>query len=304
MTRHTGRIVPAALLLTLVLAACGRENSLSGESPSPSAPAATSPAPTPAPAGSTPTASPGSMVVPAYYLGDTQNGVRLYREFRSVPRSAGVARAAVEAMLHLAPLDPDYKSLWPRATQVRNVTIAGDLATVDLSREATGGSAGAEAEAMSVQQLVHTVTAAAPVVHRVQLLVDGAKVETLWGHADVRSPTARANRLNTLAAIWIIQPAYGTTVGRTFAFSGDATVFEGTVSWDVRTCTSPTNCTTAVRNGFTTTDGAPARAAWSVTVTLPASVATGSHVEVRAWEDSAQDGTPLFRDTKVLRVSG
>src|SRR5439155_1656444 len=104
----------------------------------------------------------GSAARAAYYLPDTGKGLRLYREFHRRPATAGVVRDAVTAMLTEKPADPDYTSLWPAGTSVLGARISGTTAYVDLSAQARKGQAGADGEAASLQQLVHTVTAAAP----------------------------------------------------------------------------------------------------------------------------------------------
>jgi hypothetical protein len=236
-----------------------------------------------------------------YYLGDTKVGPRLYREFRTVPRSAGVVRAAVDSMLHLAPLDPDYKSVWPKSTTVLGVSVSGTVATVDLSAAARSASAGSEAERVSLQQLVHTVTAAAPSVKSVQLKVGGKVVDTLWGHVSTKTPIARSESTSTLGPVWVIEPGSGVKVPRTLVVTGVATVFEATVSWSVtKPCAAGTACP-AVKSGFVNASiGAPGRGTWKVTTTLPASV-TGD-VVFTAWESSAEDGSVTFPDSKRYRV--
>ncbi len=297
-------IVTAAV--TLALAACSNDasppaaNDPSASGPT-TAPATTSAPPTstatpttsPSPtstASATATASPtGSMTVPVYYLGLNN---KLFREFRTVPRSSGVVRAAVDAMLHVTPLDPDYTSLWPKATQVRGASISGDTATVDLTGNARTASAGADAEQQSVQQLVYTVTAAAPAVKKVRLRFDGQTKDTLWGHVDTRGDLTRAGQIETHGRIWITSPEQLTTVGRTFTVKGSATVFEATVSWSLRRLNG-----TPIKSGFATaTQGAPGRGDWTVSVTIPASV-TGD-VVFKAWESSARDGSVQHPDDK------
>ena len=56
----------------------------------------------------------------------------------STARSPAViaVRAAVDAMLHLAPTDTDYYSAWPKATTVKGVSTSGKVATIDLSANA------------------------------------------------------------------------------------------------------------------------------------------------------------------------
>jgi hypothetical protein len=238
------------------------------------------------------------MRVPVYYLGGGTPRTVLYREFRSVPRSAGVVKAAVEAMLHLAPQDTDYRSVWPVSTQVRGISVSGNVATVDLSANARTASAGASVEQASLQQLVHTVTAAAPSITGVRLRFDGQTKETLWGHVDTRGTLTRRASTDTLAPIWVVEPAHLSRVGRTFTVKGTATVFEATVQWKV---TRP-GSDAVLKSGFVTaTKGAPERGDFTVSVTLPAG--TTGDVVFTAWESSAQDGSVLWPDSKTYRVA-
>lgn len=239
----------------------------------------------------------GTMRVPVYYLGAGSPRTVLYREFRSVPRSSAVVRAAVDAMLHLAAQDTDYRSVWPPATQVRGISVSGGVATVDLTADARTASAGAAVEQASLQQLVHTVTATAPSITGVRLRFDGQTKETLWGHVDTRGTLTRASSVDTIAPIWVTDPGHQSRVARTFTVKGTATVFEATVSWSV---TRPGGARLA--SGFVTaSSGAPDRGDFTVAVTLPAG--TTGDVVFTAWESSAQDGSVLWPDSKTYRVS-
>lgn len=250
------------------------------------APAAPTAQRTPAPAGLTARA--------VYYLGGGQGGggPRLYREFHRRPATRAVVRDAVEAMLTERPDDPDYTTVWPSGTRLRGATVDGSVAVVDLTGPVRSASAGAAAEQVSLQQLVHTVTAAAPELRSVRLLVDGRPVPTLWGHVDTRRPLSRAPAAEVLAPVWLTRPADG-TVRRGGVFGGEASVFEATVSWELR------RGGVVVRSGFSTAEaGAPARGRWSATADVP----PGDYV-VRACESSARDGSPRWVDDKPLRVT-
>jgi hypothetical protein len=234
--------------------------------------------------------------VAVYYLtDDADQGPVLTREFRRLPKTTGVVRAAVDAMLHLEPLDPDYTSVWPTAATVRGVSISGDTATVDLSADATLRT-GSGFESASVQQLVWTVTAAAPKITRVRLLVGGKPMES--GHSDWSAPQRREPAHEVLAPVQISSPNHGSSVERSLTISGEATVFEATVSWSVVDLETKK----VYAKGFeTATEGGPGRGTWKVTTTLPAAAA-GRHVQVRAWESSAKDGSVTNLDTKDVQV--
>ncbi|HVF20656.1 MAG TPA: GerMN domain-containing protein [Mycobacteriales bacterium] len=309
-TRTAAALVGTALVLTGCNSGTADEQRADAD-PSGS-PTASSESPVGEP-GSTPTAvaseAPGTATAAIYYLVDTSRGPRLQREFRQVSRSTTPIHASVDAMLHLAPLDRDYTSLWPKATKLRAIDVDADLATVDLSGDAAKGNSGAAFEATSLQQLVYTVTAADPTVKRVQLLIDGKPRETLWGHATADEPMPRASHIETLAPVSISTPNEDSTVGGTFTISGTATVFEANVQWKVtRGCPADVTCVgekPVYRSGFVTASaGAPARGTWSVKVTVPEEVfETSGYVEITAFEESMEDGSLAFSDTKVVRVT-
>ncbi|HYF72765.1 MAG TPA: hypothetical protein VD864_08075, partial [Nocardioides sp.] len=53
-----------------------------------------------------------TVAVPVYFVGDTPQGVRLYREFRQVS-SADPAAEALALLTSGDALDPDYRTLFP-----------------------------------------------------------------------------------------------------------------------------------------------------------------------------------------------
>jgi spore germination protein GerM len=294
-------LAPAAALL-LLLAACGDgdgggggQDGIAAPTASPTATPAGTPSTSPSPAvQESPDAPQASGAVAVYYLMDTTNGPRLYREFHQRPSTGEPVRDAVEAMLTVPPDDPDYTSLWPSATEVLGVEVDGGTATVDLSAEALEGSAGSEFEEKSVQQLVHTVTAADTSVRSVQLTFEGEVRESLWGAVQVDQPLSRAPQAGTLGPVWLLVPVEGASIARGAEFGGVATVFEATVNWqwlqDGR----------VVAEGFSTaSEGAPGRGDWSAAVDVP----PGTY-ELQAFESSAKDGSQTFVDSKRVTVTG
>ena len=289
-----------ATVLGATLAACGDDEPPSaGPSTSrPSSSATTSPSPSASSAAPSEEPSRPSQIgaVALYYLRDTgRTGPRLYREFHSLPVSADdPVGDAVEAMLTEEPDDGDYTSLWADGTSVHSVTVDGTTATVDLSAEAKQSGGGSAFEQATLQQLVHTVTAADTSVRSVRLLVDGAPVETLWGAADASEPMSRGPAAEVLGPVWLLTPTEGGSIARGATFGGEASVFEATVSW------AWVQGDTVVAEGFSTAaEGAPGRGAWEATVDVP----PGDY-ELRAFESSAEDGSVTFLDTKRVTVTG
>ena len=281
--------VPLALALALV-------SGCATDAPDTAAPrpTATSTAPSAAPSPS-PTTSPSSGATEAravYWLGATTEprGPRLYREFVRRPAPQDPVRDAVEAMLTLEPTDPDYTSLWADGTTLREVRRQGSTAVVDLSAEARTNGGGSGFEEMTLQQLVHTVTAAEPTLTAVRLLVEGEPVETLWGSSDTTRPIPRHSAVMTLGPVWLDVPEGGTISGD---FGGTASVFEATVSWELR------QDGRVVQEGFSTaTEGAPGRGEWKGTADVP----PGDYV-LWAYESSAKDGSITWLDTKRVTVT-
>ena len=288
------RILVPTLLLALAATACGdtapTAQPAGQQSPAETV-AATAPASTPATPASTPEPSPRSALVAVYWLGatDEPRGPRLYREFVRRPVGADPVRDAVTAMLEGEPQDPDYESLWAEATALRGVQRDGTTAVVDLSAEARRNGGGSAFEAMTLQQLVHTVTAADPDLRAVRLLVEGQPVETLWGSADASRPMARRPALDVLAPVWLDVQEGAVLDG---SFGGTAAVFEATVSWELRSGGR------VVDQGFATAStGAPGRGEWSATTDAP----PGDY-ELAAYESSAEDGSVTWLDTKRVTL--
>jgi hypothetical protein len=232
--------------------------------------------------------------LPVYYVHDDGQGLRLYREFHSVPVVAeNRIGAAVTEMFAGKPLDPDYTSPWPKDAGVNEVTKAGDTARVDLNAAAADANVGSAAAEIALQQLVYTVTAADPTVTKVRLSVDGRNVSELWGHIQVGTKEfSRAPMVDVQGLIWLLSPKERDTVGRTVQIKGFGTAFEATVSWEVRDAGG-----TVVEKGFTEGGANGEFAEFADSVTLP----PGTY-EIRAFESSAEDGRPLHIDDKTFTV--
>ncbi len=78
----------------------------------------------------------------------------------------------------------------PRS-QVQKVSVDGATATVSFSRELiTGHPGGSMTELLTVHALSNTLAVNFPHIRQVRILVDGAPLETLKGHVNLREPIA------------------------------------------------------------------------------------------------------------------
>ncbi len=247
--------------------------------------ASSSETPTPDDTSATPVPVEGDVYV--YYVMNDGDGLRLYREQRPNP-GMDPATAALSAMFTEAPTDPEYSSLWSNNSQ-RSFAIEGDTATVDL---AVFPALGARAEKVAVQQLVYTVTANDKNVTKVRLLVAGETPSTR--RIDLSEPVTRAPMVDVQGLIWLLTPTQGRAVSSPVSIAGYGTAFEGTISWEVR---KDGAAGAKVAEGFTSGGSNGEFAEFSDSVDLE----PGSY-EIRAFESSAKDGSPIHVDTKTFTV--
>jgi hypothetical protein len=143
-----------------------------------------------------------------------------------------------------------------------------------------------------MQQVVYTVTANDPSVEAVRLLV-GGETPTSRAGADLSEPVSRAPMVDVQGLIWLLTPTQDATVPSPVEITGYGTAFEGTVSWEVRRDGSDE----VVEDGFTQGGANGEFDEFSDTVEL----GPGTY-EIRAFESSAEDGSPLHVDSKVFTV--
>ena len=89
---------------------------------------------------------------------------------------------------------PKNKKLWPvlpAETKVKSIIVRDKVAQVDFSADLTTKKGGGSAsEILAVSAIVYTLTEF-PGVERVQIMIEGKKVATLYGHMDLSEPLGR-----------------------------------------------------------------------------------------------------------------
>lgn len=127
------------------------------------------------------------------YFGD-KNGY-LAAEQRTIPRTAAIARATLQELVKGPSAGSGLLPTLPAGTTLRDIKIQDGLATVDFSKELKSGHKGGSAgETVAVYSIVNTLSQF-PTVQKVQILIDGQKVETLAGHMDLSSPLERSSSI-------------------------------------------------------------------------------------------------------------
>ena len=134
-----------------------------------------------------------SLTVKVYYPDD--QGLKLIAVKRTIRTDkADKYTAAMESLLE-GTKEKGQTTIIPKQAKLKSVKIKGDTAYVDftqaLVRNFVGGSTGEE---MLVGSVVDTLTEF-PEIKKVQLLVEGSKVESLSGHLDLTSPLSRIGDL-------------------------------------------------------------------------------------------------------------
>jgi len=183
----------------------------------------------------TETSVPTGGAIPVYYVGDTPDGPRLYREFDVDSDGTDPVMTAVSAAAAGTALDPDYRSSWPQDATVLSVDTTPDLITIDLTgnvHDRPVGITKAEAE-LALQQLIYTAQAAygegrVPV----QFLLDGSHTDQLLGEP-ASEGLSEAPQIDVLALVNLSDPSEGQQVSGTLHVTGVACTFEATVPWQL-----------------------------------------------------------------------
>jgi hypothetical protein len=262
-------------------------------------PAAQAPA---SPQGDSPTraAEPDvTLAVPAYFVGSTAQGPRLYREFQRQPVCPGEEcklAASVRTAVAGQPDDPDYRVSWPDGTSVNGVTWDDELLTVDLGgadlRDRPTGMDPQEAE-LAVQQVVYSAQAGLGQGRPpVRLLLEGEQADKVLG-VPTSEPLAATSADSTLATIWVNGPTEGATVERRFEVSGQAATFEANVVWELKRGDE------VVESGFATAQECCTLSPYSFTVTAEPGDYT---LVVHDTDESDGEGVGTSEDTKRITV--
>lgn len=191
-----------------------------------------------------------TVAVPVYFVGETPQGPRLFREFRAV-ESDNPLEEAVALVTAGDALDPDYGTLFPPGA-FASVTFADGEFVVEVADDAwrTMVDQGPEEARLAVQQLVYTVQGVEQTRATVRVVGPSGEPEpTLFG-LDAEDGFEAAPQLEVLGLVNVTTPEEGAAVEDTFTAEGLASSFETTVPWEVRDADG-----NVVVDGFTTAEG-------------------------------------------------
>lgn len=175
-----------ALLLALLLAFLAAGCDPAQPAPPAQPPGAAAPEKQPAP--------PAAETVRLTVYHATRDAMHLVPEVHTVAKNDHPAQSAVELLL-AGPKSGDLVRTLPEGTKLKNLTVKNNIAYADFSdtliKKGTGGSAG---EILAVASIVNTLTEF-PEIYKVQILVEGKRIETLYGHLDTSGPLSRSDSI-------------------------------------------------------------------------------------------------------------
>ncbi|WP_395692802.1 Gmad2 immunoglobulin-like domain-containing protein [Nocardioides sp.] len=240
------RALAAALVTAAVLgtAGCGSDTSAGDQEPAsgptrhhgspsgPSSPSSSAPA--------------DQVTVPVYFVGQTPQGPRLYREFRRVDAADPLGAALTLAASGEA-LDPDYGTVLPAGS----FRTSGDAAIPlpdDSWQKLPAGMAEADAQ-LAIQQLVYTAQGVLQSRDPITFTdADGNPTQIFYTASE--DGFRAADPIKTLALVSVTTPESNATVSGSFTASGVSSSFEATTPWEIRDASDQ-----VVKKGSATAEG-------------------------------------------------
>jgi spore germination protein GerM len=132
--------------------------------------------------------SAGSAVVTLFFA--SADGTGLVREGREVEVEDNLedrVESVVDELVR-GPLG-SHAPVLPSNLRILGVKVRGNVAQIDFGNELKGSApSGSAGEMTAVYSIVDTVTVNFPQIKAVQLLVEGAPVDSLGGHLDLKDP--------------------------------------------------------------------------------------------------------------------
>jgi hypothetical protein len=119
----------------------------------------------------------------------SEDGLYLVSETRQLGCNSeeSCVQAVVEALIS-GPVQ-DGNAVLPSKSRILNVRIEQGTAVLDFSPEVSSGHpGGSQSELLTVYALANSVAVNFSHLRQVAILINGAKVETLKGHVDLRRP--------------------------------------------------------------------------------------------------------------------
>ena len=236
--------------------------------------------------------------VPAYFVGATAAGPRLFTETHRVTgTTASDLQLAVDETLAGRPHDPDYRAAWLYPGTTARATASRQVISIELALPADAGTIGVAgdrqaAEQRALQALVWAADSATGTDLPVRFTLAGGSPQQVF-RTDLGRPVARASGDSVLSTISVTTPNEGATVPSRFEVTGRAATFEANVVWELK------QGGRTVQHGFTTAAECCTLAPYTFTV----SAAPGDYtLVVHDVDESDGEGIGTSSDSKRITV--
>ncbi len=215
-----------------------------------------------------------------YFIGDTPNGPRLFREFQQVPddyRRHGADLVFNSTVAALAtPTDPDYRTEVSDRTRISAQVVEGEIRVFF--------SHGPRPSSIALQQLRYTLDAAS------------GGLPITWYPKSGNAFTVEADP-DLLSDVSISDPTEGRTVVDTFTARGVARSFEATVPWTITDADD-----TVVNGGFATAQDGISLSPWKIRIDV-SDLDPGTYTFTASTDDpSGGEGPGPTTDTRTIVV--
>jgi len=288
-TRPAGSGGTVATTTTAEATTTAAVTSTTGTAPTTTAATTTTTAATPTTEGT------ATMGVKVYFMlegggSETRPGPFLVSVYREIPQTQQVATAAMNALIAGPTADerasvPALSSAIPADTMLLGISIAGGLATVDLSQEFEAGG-GTFSMGARLAQVVFTLTQF-PTVSEVQFRLDGEAVTIFSSEGIIMDhPVGREDYQDLTPAVFIDDPAYGAPVTDPIRVRGVAAVFEAQFNWTLANWDG-----LIVAEGTAMSDNGMGWGSFDFTIDYPFEVDAEEFASLILFDYSAKDGT-------------
>jgi germination protein M len=127
-----------------------------------------------------------------YYA--TKDAVNVMAEKYIVPKNSHPAQTAMELLI-AGPKNAALEPIVPAGTKLRNISIKDHIAYVDFNDKLVkNNNGGSTSEILLVAAIVNTLTEFHD-IQKVQILVEGKKIDTISGHMDIGEPLSRSEKI-------------------------------------------------------------------------------------------------------------
>lgn len=176
-------------------------------------------------------ASKDTMQLALYFVKKSGDRFYLEREVHDTEFTENVARRALELLINTKIKDNEAVRPLPKDTKILGITIDDGIATVDFSKEVKDFNTGFQLESVSLQAITNTLTEF-NTIEQVKILVEGKKVETLWGHVNLNDQNLKRDLdLVFEPMVWLDNFKDGDLLTNTTSIRGSMSIFENTLNF-------------------------------------------------------------------------